>query len=124
MWHALLLQNLAHLLLLLRRLRKGPWRLQEVTRQVRAVEWGLGHGCPCAQLRAHQAVLLQLHPLLQRSLAVHLLHELDSLPLLLFSETLLPFPFLKTFTEGVVVIKLHPWRRAALWICTGHCPWG
>lgn len=124
MGHALLRQNLAHLLLLLWRLLEGLRGLQEVTRQLRAVERGLWHGCPCAQLRARQAMLLELHPLLQGPLAVHLLHELDPLPLLLLPETLLPFPFLKTFTKGVVVIELHPWRRAALWICIGHCPRG
>lgn len=89
----------------------------KVAGKVRAVERELGRRRPTAQLRAHQAVLLQLQPLLQSPLSVDFLHELDPLSLLLFPETFLTFSFLKTFTKRVIVVKFHPWWRSTLGIC-------
>lgn len=41
------------------------------------------------------------------SAKLHLMHELNSLPLLLLSQPLPPLPLLETFAERVVVVKLH-----------------
>lgn len=102
---------------MLRRRWEGPWGRHEVSGKVRAEERELGRGRLAAQLRAHQAVLLQLQPLLQSSLSVDFLHELDPLSLLLFPETLLTLSFLKTFTEWVIVVEFHPRWRSTLGIC-------
>ena len=102
---------------MLRRRWEGPRGRHEVAGKVCAVERELGRGWPAAQLGAHQAALLQLQPLLQSSLSVDFLHELDPLSLLLFPETLLTFSFLKTFTKWVIVIEIHPRWRSTLGIC-------
>lgn len=79
-----MLQDLPHLLLLLLWGRlQGPRGLHEVTRQLRIKERYLRQGCFVIQFRPHHTVLLQLHPLLQSPLSIHLLHQLDALPLLL-----------------------------------------
>lgn len=51
------------------------------------------------------------HGCSETSVLFYLLHELNSLPLLLLSQPLPPLPLLETFAEWVVVIKLDLGRR-------------
>lgn len=58
-------------------------------------------------------------------MTLHLLHELNSLPLLLLSQPLSPLSLLETLTERVIIVKFHVLTRASItWCscrpCSGH----